>query len=506
MSPSKLTRPSAGGHFLNDLLATFAGNAARPALVYHGRTLSYGELDALSGRCAAWLQAQGLGPGDRVAVSSGDKLTFLIAHLGAIRAGGVSLPLNPRLTRDELRYFLADSGAAVAILADDHRALAERLRGDVAELRAVVSDVAAAAAPEAAPRAVPAAAGDPCFLFYSSGTTGWPKGIVHTHANVASALAGLRSSWRVEPNDVIVNVLPLFHVHGLSLAAHLCLLAGGCQLLEDSFDPLHALGIIGRGTVFMAVPTIYYRLLERPEFRAAARAWKDVRLFTCGSAPIRPDVLPELEGILGRPVINRYGMTEAHVITSLPLDGPWPRGSVGTPVAGIEVCTLRDDGTAAAAGEVGTVWLRGPNLFHEYWRRPEATRDAFATGWFETGDLGSRDTSGFLTLVGRKNDLIITNGYNVYPQVVERVVNDCPGVRESAVLGLPDARRGERVVVVVVRADAAVDEARLRAHWDERLVDYQRPRQVIFVDALPRNAMGKVLRRELRDRMASGGA
>ena len=205
-----------------------------------------------------------------------------------------------------------------------------------------------------------------------------------------------------------------------------------------------------------------------------------MRLFTCGSAPIRPEVLPELESVLGRPVINRYGMTEAHVITSLPLDGPWPQGSVGVPLPGIEVRVVQDDGTPAAPGEVGSVQLRGPNLFREYWRKPDATREAFAAGWFDTGDLGSRDASGFLTLVGRKNDLIITNGFNVYPQVVERVINECPGVRESAVLGVPDKRRGERVVAAVVRSDETLSERALRTYLGERLVDYQRPADLRF--------------------------
>jgi malonyl-CoA/methylmalonyl-CoA synthetase len=491
------------GHFLNDLLAGFSRQSARPALVYRGQTITYGELEARASRCAVWLQGLGVAPGDRVALSVTDKLAFLVAHLGALMAGGVSLPLNPRFTREELRYFLADSAPTVAVMSDGPRALAEELRPTIPGLRAVVSDAAAAVAPAARHRPVAVGPDDPCLLFYSSGTTGWPKGIVHTHASAASGLDALRDCWRLGPDDVIVNVLPLFHVHGLSISTHLCLLAGGCQLTEDSFDPRQALDVIGRGTVFMAVPTIYYRLLEEPAFRAAARSWQGVRLFTCGSAPVRPEVLPELEGILGRPVINRYGMTEAHVITSLPLDGPWPQGSVGTPLAGIELRVSREDGQPAAPGEVGSVWLRGPSLFREYWRKPDATRAAMATGWFETGDLGSRDGAGFLTLVGRKNDLIITNGYNVYPQVVERVINDCPGVRESAVLGVPDARRGERVVAVVVRA-GDLDESQLRAWWDERLVDYQRPRQVVFVDSLPRNAMGKVLRRELRDRLAPG--
>jgi len=193
-------------------------------------------------------------------------------------------------------------------------------------------------------------------------------------------------------------------------------------------------------------------------------------------------------------------MSEAFVITSLPLDGPWPGGSVGLPLEGIEVRIGRENDSPAETGEVGAVQVRGPNLFREYWGQPEATRAAFAGGWFDTGDLGCRDAAGFLTLVGRKNDLIITNGYNVYPQVVERVLNGCPGVKESAVLGVPDQRRGERVAAVVVRSDPGLDESCLRSYYSEHLVDYQRPVDVVFVDALPRNAMGKVLRRELRNR------
>jgi acyl-CoA synthetase (AMP-forming)/AMP-acid ligase II len=192
-------------------------------------------------------------------------------------------------------------------------------------------------------------------------------------------------------------------------------------------------------------------------------------------------------------------MSEAFVITSLPVEGPWPLGSVGLPLEGIEVRVDDADQKPAAQGEVGSVRLRGPNLFREYWGQPEATRAAFFDGWFDTGDLGFRDAAGFLTLVGRKNDLIITKGYNVYPQMVERVLNACPGVKESAVFGVPDQRRGDRVVAVVVRSEPTLDERGLRAFWGERLVDYQRPVDVVFVEVLPRNALGKVLRRELRD-------
>jgi malonyl-CoA/methylmalonyl-CoA synthetase len=490
------------GHFLSALRATFRRHASRTALVFGGQGagFSYGQLEDLACRAAAWLQDQGIAAGDRVALVTSDKRAFLAAHLGALFAGAVALPLNPRFTRDELGYFLADSGASVALVAAAQQPVVESLRSTLPALRAVVSDAEAVAPPAAATSyRDPAPALDaPCLMLYSSGTTGQPKGVVHTHANLASSLRALQECWRITPDDVVVNVLPLFHIHGLSFATHLSLLAGACLRIEEAFHPRRTLDVVGQGTVFMAIPTFYYAFLDRPEFPAAVRGWGNVRLFTCGSAPIRPDVLPGLEATLGRPVINRYGMTEGHVIASLPLDGPWPQGSVGLPLAGVELSVRRDDGTTAAAGEVGTVLLRGPNLFRNYWRRPEATAAAFAGDWFNTGDLGAVDDRGFLTLSGRKDDLIISSGFNIYPPVVERVINACPGVRESVVLGLPDPRRGERVVAVVVRDDPTLDEPRLRGFVSQRLVDYQRPHQVWFVNELPRNTMGKVLRRALR--------
>jgi malonyl-CoA/methylmalonyl-CoA synthetase len=488
-------------HFLNELRATFAGRAGQPALVHHGRTWSFADLEAQVRRGAALLQSLGLEPGDRVALWTTARLPFLIAHLSVLCAGGVSLPLNPRFTPEEIRHFLTDSGARLAVAGPEQQALLAGRRPQLPELREVVADAAVAEAPALPYREVQPSAEDPCLLIYSSGTTGWPKGVVHCHANVAASLRALAACWHFTPADAVVNVLPLFHIHGLSFAAHLSLLTGGQLLLEEGFHALHSLEPVGRGTVFMAVPTIYYRWLKEPAFPEIARSWQHIRLFTCGSAPLRPEVLPRLEEILGRPIINRYGMTEAHVITSLPLEGPWPPGSVGLPLEGIELRIADDAGQPVPAGVVGAVQVRGPNLFHQYWRQPEATRRAFASGWFDTGDLGYRDAAGFLTLVGRSNDLIITSGYNVYPQVVERVLNGCPGVRESAVVGVPDDLYGERVVAVVVRDDPGLDEDRLRTYWSERLVDYQRPRAVAFLDALPRNALGKVLLGELREQV-----
>jgi malonyl-CoA/methylmalonyl-CoA synthetase len=491
------------GHFLDELRATFSTQANRVAIVYKDTILTFGDLDAKARRCAGQLRELGVEPGDRVAIATPQKPPLLAAHLGTLYAAAVSLPLNPRLTADEVRYYLQDSGARVVVSGRDQRPLIDSLLPELPELRAVVTDTDAWDAP-VCPFSEPSVARDaPCLLLYSSGTTGRPKGVVHTHANLALSLRALQEFWRFTPDDLLVNVLPLFHIHGLSFATHLSLFTGGCMLMEESFHPRRTLEVMGRGTVFMAIPTFYYSFLERSEFKALARKWSNVRLFTCGSAPIRAEVLPELESALGRAVINRYGMTEAHVITSLPLDGPWPQGSVGVPLSGIEVRVVRDDGTLVLPGEVGSVQLRGPNLFREYWRRPDATREAFAGGWFDTGDLGSRDASGYLTLVGRKRDLIITNGLNVYPQVVERVINQCPGVRESAVLGVPDKRRGERVVAAVVRSEENLSERTLRSHLADRLVDYQRPADLFFVAKLPRNAMGKVLRSELRDQLSS---
>jgi malonyl-CoA/methylmalonyl-CoA synthetase len=482
-------------HFLNELRAVFESHASRPAITDPDRVVTYGELDTEARRWAGRLQARGVVPGDRVALYTADKLPFLFSHLGVLYAGAVPLPLNPRFTREEMRYFLSDSEARMVIAGTQQRPLIESLVPELPCPPLVQPDVDdRSASPFREPTVK---ADDPCLILYSSGTTGWPKGVVHTHAGAAGSLRALRACWQLTADDVVLNVLPLFHIHGLAFATHLTWLSGGCIRIEDSFEVGSTLPAIGQSTVLMAVPPIYYRLLESPDFRKAAACWSQVRLFTCGSAPIRPEVLPELESILRRPVINRYGMTESYVITSLPLAGPWPNGSVGLPLREVERKVTRGDGADAAPGEVGSVQIRGPNLFREYWRKPDATRAAFSDGWFDTGDLGSLDEQAFLTLVGRKNDLIITSGYNVYPKVVERVLGECPGVQECAAFGVPDRERGERLAVAVVRGDPSLDEARLRSWCSERLVHYQQPRTLLFVDALPRNSLGKILRREL---------
>ncbi len=486
--------------FLERLRQSFSSHAKRIAVETPRGRYTFAELQQSAERVAALLRSRGVEPGDRVILLMAAKEPFLLGYLGALWCGAVPLPLNPGLKLPEVSYFARDSEAKLAIVDVTTAVIALQVQESVTSFGEPIStaDILTAPMPQAF-RGHDAQPDDPALILYSSGTTGEPKGVVHTQANLAAAVAAIAAAWRFTPDDVLANVLPLFHIHGLSFATNVSLLAGGTMLIGDGFHPARTLDLIDRATVFMAVPPYYYALLQCDEFRERAARWTQLRLATCGSAPIRADVLPELESILGRPVINRYGMTECHVLTSLPLDGPWPHGSVGVPLDGIEVVVRGDDGTMSLPGSVGRVFARGPNLFREYWRQPAATAECFdADGWFDTGDVGQCDDRGFLTLVGRSTELIIVGGFNVYPAVVERVVNECPGVREAAVVGVPDDTRGERVAAFVVADDSTLVPRRVRDFCRERLADYQCPTIVELVPSLPRNALGKVLKRELR--------
>lgn len=492
--------------FIEILQSQFKQSSDRPAVIYHNEIITYLQLKDRAVYVASLLQEKGLETGDRVILYTPDKYAFLIAHLGIILSGGVSLPLNFNFTRNEMNYFLNDSGARFAFASGKEAELIQQIRSECPHLDEIIDPTVAIRENTIQFREVSIKPEDNCFILYSSGTTGTPKGVVHTHQNLAASLLDLQKCWRFTEQDVLLNALPLFHIHGLSFAAHLSLISGSCMMLEDKIHPVKTMDKIADATVFMAVPTIYYAFLRSAEFKEKAKKWKRTRLFTCGSAPIRPEVLPELESILNTSLINRYGMTESHVITSLPLDGPFPQGSVGRPLKGIDLKLVTEERrsiSARAVGEedrgiVGEVKIKSENLFSLYWNRPEATASEFDDdGYFKTGDLGCFDEYGFLTLVGRKKDLIITNGFNVYPPVVERVINSFPQVTESAVIGIPDRRKGEQVVAVVVAEnDLEIDE--LKKHCLRNLVDYQVPTRFELADSLPRNTMGKILKRELR--------
>lgn len=483
-------------------------HANATAIIYHGEVISFGQLEKKAEIVSSFLRERGLKKGDRVALYTQEKLPFLILHLGVILSGGVSVPLNFNFTEDEMVYFLNDSGARFIFVSHREAPLVKKIQKQCLTVEdSIEHGEGVFQAQSAKCKEVKIEPDDYCCILYSSGTTGRPKGVVHTHRNIAASLLALQKCWKFSARDILLNVLPLYHLHGLSFGAHLSFISGSAMIVEDNF--LHTLDTIKEATVFMAVPTIYYAFLRRrQEFIEKAKEWGNVRLFTCGSAPIRPEVLPELEGIIHNHIINRYGMTESHVITSLPLQGPFPQGSVGVPLEGVEMRLVSEDGTIVSAGSrgedgqplVGEVRIRGENLFSHYWNKEEATKKAFdKDGFFLTGDLGYLDQNGFLTLLGRTDDLIIVDGENVYPPVIERVLNNDDQVRESAVIGVPDARTGERVVAVIV-PNGQLDIPALQRHCEKTLVYYQRPMQFEVVEELPRNTMGKVLKRELKAR------
>ncbi len=489
----------------------FNQSADKPAIIYRGNILTFAQLEKRAKSVGALLQDKGLEKGDRVILYTPDKLTLLIIHLGTILSGGVSLPLNFSFTKDEMLYFLNDSDARIVFASGEQASLIDQIKGSCPELREIISPIESIAESDSKRFKEPRLSEeDNCFMLYSSGTTGRPKGVVHTHRSLAASLLDLKTCWRFVREDILLNVLPLFHIHGLSFATHLSLISGASMILEDKFHPLKTMEKIRDATVFMAVPTIYYAFLRRHEFKEKAKEWNRTRLFTCGSAPIRPEVLPELESILNTQLVNRYGMTESHVITSLPLTGPFTQGSVGLPLDGMEMKLVAENGKTLSAvtarkdghKDVGEVKIRSRNLFSHYWDDPAATASAFdQEGFFSTGDLGYLDELGFLTLVGRKKDLIITDGYNVYPPVVERVLNGFAQVKESAVIGISDERRGETVVAIVV-PDGDLHTSELKKYCQARLARYQVPTRFELIDELPRNAMGKILKRSLRDKFA----
>ncbi|MGI5820001.1 MAG: class I adenylate-forming enzyme family protein [Armatimonadota bacterium] len=481
-----------------DLLrASLDDNAARPAISFPEEQLTYADLARRIGGVIRLLQAEGLRPGEVLALYTSDKRALLLADLAAMLMGAIALPLNDRFTEPEMCYYLGDSGAALALTDGAGRNCVDAAGADQPSLRGIIDIEQVLSAGEAELPEHEISPTDPAFILYSSGTTGRPKAVLHCHDNLAAAVTALRDTWQIGPEDRLLNCLPFYHIHGLSFCSHMMLLSGAEMVVQRSFHPRRTLEALCDCTVLFAIPTFYYSWLDHDFFREMAPQLGRVRLFTCGSAPIRPEVLPELESILGRPITNRYGMTESHVITSLPLGVSSLEGSCGIPLTGIEMRIVDDECNDLPANTVGRIRVRGPNLFREYRGRPEATAEAFIDGWFETGDLGQVDDEGYLFHAGRCQEMIITSGHNVYPPMVEKVINALPGVRECAVFGLPHPRRGEMVAVAVVTDGSPLTEQQIREWCADRIVDYSVPSRVIFTDCLPRNTMGKVLKREL---------
>ncbi len=473
-----------------------------------GGRFTYGDLEAASARYAGLLTGLGVQPGDRVAVQVEKSPEAVMLYLAALRAGAVFLPLNTAYTGPEMAYFLEDSEPRVVVCRPGDEAVISALakKAGAAHTLTLGADGGGSLA-EAAAGATPLAGSvgrlqsDLAVILYTSGTTGRSKGAMLTVGNLWSNAITLRDAWGFTAGDVLLHTLPIFHAHGLFVAINCVLTSASRMIFLAKFDPDAVLGALPRCSVMMGVPTFYTRLLDCPAFRR--EAFEGRRLFIAGSAPLLADTWREFHERTGHRVLERYGMTETIMSSSNLLEGEDGRipGSIGKALPGIELRVAGDDGVELPAGETGMLEVRGPNVFKGYWRMPGKTAAEFrADGFFITGDLARRDENGFLYLVGRSKDLIITGGYNVYPKEIEEVLDGFDGIAESAVIGVPDADFGERVVAVI-RADGKPPAAdSLIAKLKEQLAAYKVPKQVHFVDELPRNVMGKVQKAELRDR------
>ena len=471
-----------------------------------GALYSWDDVERASARIANLLAGLGLPAASRIAVQVEKSAEALILYLATVRAGYVYLPLNTAYRSAEIEYFIENASPAVVVCTPENFGWTAQLafkRGaaHVFTLGAERSGslLARAAVQSDDFQTVQSAPHDLAAILYTSGTTGRSKGAMLTHANLASNALTLQKYWRWQPGDVLLHALPLFHVHGLFVASNAALLNGSKMIFLARFEAAEVVRYLPRATVFMGVPTFYVRLLAEAGFdRAACR---NVRLFISGSAPLLLDTFNAFAERTGQVILERYGMSETIMLTSNPHDGERRGGTVGFALPEVELRLVDERGEPRAQTEIGGIQVRGPNVFGGYWQMPEKTAEEFtADGFFKTGDVGRFDADGYLTIVGRSKDLIITGGYNVYPKEIESVLDDLPGVVESAVVGVPHADFGEAVTAVIVcRPDAGLCEQAIVSALKERIANFKVPKRVFFVDDLPRNAMGKVQKNLLRE-------
>lgn len=496
-------------HLFDTLIYRLHGQKGRVFLeTPDGLSWTYADIDALSARAAAALVRLGIKPGDRVAAQVEKSPHALILYLATLRAGAVFLPLNTAYTGAEAAYFLADAAPAL-LVCDPSRCDAltgVAQKAGVASIETLGHDGKGSFAERCAASHEPfqdIARGpdDLAAILYTSGTTGRSKGAMLTHANLASNAEILARLWRFSPDDVLLHALPIYHTHGLFVAVNTLMLSGGRLLFLAKFDPRLCVSLMDHATVLMGVPTFYTRLLQDETLTREAVC--SMRLFISGSAPLLEDTHRQWRERTGHVILERYGMTETNMTASNPYEGERRAGTVGPPLPGV---TLRiadlESGTPLDPGKTGVLEVKGPNVFKGYWRNPEKTAQEFRKdGFFITGDLGFIDEAGYVHLVGRAKDLIITGGLNVYPKEVEAEIDELPGVIESAVIGLPHADFGEAVVaVVVLEAGLPGDESALIAALAQKLAKFKLPKRTLFVEALPRNGMGKVQKNILRER------
>jgi malonyl-CoA/methylmalonyl-CoA synthetase len=474
-----------------------------------GLHYTWRDLERATAMLANLLQSLGLPAGARVAVQVEKSVEAMMLYLATLRAGYVFLPLNTAYQSAEISYFIENAEPAVVVCSPKNFGWVSKIAfqagtqnvftlgddrtGSLLERAAHCSDQHAVAEMKA---------DDLAAILYTSGTTGRSKGAMLTHGNLLSNALVLKDYWGWQPGDVLIHALPIFHVHGLFVALHGALINGSKMIWLSAFDPKLVLQKLPQATVFMGVPTLYVRLLAEPGLNRDA--CRNMRLFVAGSAPLLIETFTDWQQRTGHTILERYGMSETAMLTSNPYraqDGERRGGTVGFALPGVGLRVRGDDGRNLATGEIGGIEVKGPNVFKGYWRMPEKTKEEFtADGWFKTGDVGKIDGRGYVTIVGRSKDLIISGGYNVYPAEIEGYINDMPGVAESALVGVPHPDFGEvGVAVVIAKPGAPVSGEAVLASLKAQLANFKIPKKCFVLPELPRNTMGKVQKNLLRD-------
>jgi malonyl-CoA/methylmalonyl-CoA synthetase len=471
-----------------------------------GTCWSYEDMERQSARYACFLTSLGVKPGNRVAVQVDKSPEAVFLYLGCLRAGFIYLPLNTAYLENEVDYFLENAKPAVVVCRPEAREMTDRLAlaRDVPHVFSMNQDGGGDLAGQASQvvadfTAVDSAEDDVAVILHTSGTTGHPKGAMITHGNLADNSQVLHQAWGWQSGDILLHSLPIFHIHGLFVACHCVLLNGSKMIFIRKFDVATVIRMLPRATVFMGVPTFYTRLLANPDF--GAEQCCNMRLFTSGSAPLLEQTFDEFHQRTGHIILERYDMTETGMNTSNPLEGERIVTTVGPPLPGVAVRVVDDQGETLVVNAVGQLEVKGKNVFKGYWRMPEKTAEEFTTdGYFKTGDMAKIDNRGYVSIIGRTKDLIITGGLNVYPDEIESLIDDMEGVVESAVIGVPHVDFGEAVTAVVIRqvGSDSLSEQAIIDYLRQQMANFKVPKHVHFVESLPRYTMGKVQKNILR--------
>lgn len=471
-----------------------------------GTEYSYGFLQQESARIAHFLSAQGIKKGDRIAVQVEKSPYVLFLYLACLRAGIIYLPLNTAYTENELGYFVSNAEPSAVVCHPDSLAIFTRMQDtqrqhiftlDASDQGSLIDHIRDTTADF---ESVACDKNDIAVILYTSGTTGRPKGAMISHGNLAANGQALQQAWNWQPDDVLLHALPIFHIHGLFVACHNVLLGGSKMLFVPKFDSKTITRLLPKATVFMGVPTFYTRLLDEADFNRDC--CNNMRLFISGSAPLLEQTFEDFQQRTGHIILERYGMTETGMNTSNPLEGARIAGTVGLPLPGVDARIVNENNQPVKADNVGVLQVKGENVFKGYWRMPEKTAEEFTDdGFFITGDMARYNEQGYISIVGRNKDMVITGGYNVYPKEVELLLDEQEGIKESAVIGLPHKDFGEAVTAIVIpeNINNPPDEKILIATLKKQLASYKTPKRIIFLEQLPRNTMGKVQKNILRE-------